>query len=137
MTRKRFKKLMMSMGLHKNNVNNYNPFTAWPFCVTPSICNYDYVWQLYKPIFKLAADIEKYIQKQINDGISFTYKGYFTHIEYDKKDKIFYGKLENINDMINFHTGNYMEIENEFHNAVDDYLDFCKEVGKEPEKPNV
>ena len=55
--------------------------------------------------------------------------------EYDEKDKIFYGKLENINDMINFHTGNYMEIENEFHNAVDDYLDFCKEVGKEPEVP--
>lgn len=83
-------------------------------------------------LVKLMADI---IKKQINDGISFTYKGYFTHIEYDKKDKIFYGKLENINDMINFHTGNYMEIENEFHNAVDDYLGFCKEVGKEPERP--
>lgn len=135
MTRKRFRKLMMSMGLNKNNVNNYNPFTAWPFCVTPSICNYDYVWQFYKPIFKLEADIEKYIQKQINDGISFTYKGYSTNIEYDKKDKIFYGKLENINDMINFHTGNYMKIENEFRNAVDDYLDFCKKIGKEPERP--
>lgn len=66
-----------------------------------------------------------------------TYKGYSTNVEYDKKDRIFYGKLENINDMINFHTDNYMEIKNEFHNAVDDYLDFCKEVGKEPEKPNV
>ena len=128
---------MMSMGFHKNNVNNYNPFTARPFCVMPSICSYDYAWQLDKPIFKLAEDIKKYIQKQINDGISFTYKGYFTNVEYDKKDRIFYGKLENINDMINFHTDNYMEIKNEFHNAVDDYLDFCKEVGKEPEKPNV
>lgn len=66
-----------------------------------------------------------------------TYKGYSTNVEYDKKDRIFYGKLENINDMINFHTDNYMEIKNEFHNAVDDYLDFCKEVGKEPEKSNV
>lgn len=47
MTRKRFRKLMMSMGLHKNNVNNHNPFTAWPFCVMPSICSYDYAWQLY------------------------------------------------------------------------------------------
>lgn len=42
MTRKRYKKLMMSMGFHKNAVNNYNPFTAWPFCVMPSICSYDY-----------------------------------------------------------------------------------------------
>lgn len=65
-----------------------------------------------------------------------TYKGYSTHIEYDKNDKIFYGKLEKINDMINFHTGNYMEIENEFRNAVNDYLDFCKEIGKKPEEPH-
>ena len=27
----------------------------------------------------------------------------------------------------------HMEIENEFHNAVDDYMDFCKKIGKEPE----
>lgn len=27
-----------------------------------------------------------------------------------------------------------MDIEEEFHNAVDDYLDFCKELGKEPTK---
>lgn len=39
--------------------------------------------------------------------------------------------------MINFHTDNYMEIENEFRNAVDNYFDFCARVGKEPEKPNV
>lgn len=28
-------------------------------------------------------------------------------------------------------------IEKEFRNAVDDYLDFCKEVGKEPERPQM
>ena len=26
------------------------------------------------------------------------------------------------------------EVEREFHEAVDDYLEFCKEVGKEPDK---
>ena len=26
------------------------------------------------------------------------------------------------------------DVENEFHEAVDDYLEFCKEVGKEPDK---
>ena len=28
------------------------------------------------------------------------------------------------------------EIEREFHNAVNDYLDFCKEIGKKPEEPH-
>ena len=133
MTRKRFKKLMMSMGLHKSNVNNYNPFTEWPFCVMPSICNYDYAWQLDKPIFKLMADIKK----QTNDGISFTYKGYTSCIRYDKRYGVFYGKLENIKEHVEFHTDNIMNIEDEFQLAVDDYLDFCARVGKEPEKPNV
>lgn len=30
-----------------------------------------------------------------------------------------------------------MNIEDEFQLAVDDYIDFCARVGKEPEKPNI
>ena len=36
--------------------------------------------------------------------------------------------------MVNFQSDSLESIEKEFHNAVDDYLKFCKEVGKEPEK---
>lgn len=133
MTRKRYKKLMMSMGWSRNQVNDYKPFTMWPFYFMPSICSYNNAWQLDKPIFEFF----KNIRDQINTGVSFEYNGYTTCVKYDKRDRIFYGKLEDINDLINFHTDNIMKIEEEFHNAVDDYLDFCARIGKEPEKPNV
>ena len=114
-------------------MNNYDPFTAWPFCVMPSTCNYDCAWRLDKPIFELMRDIKK----QINDGIPFAYKGYTSCIRYDKMYGVFYGKLGNIKEHIEFHIDNIMNIEDEFQLAVDDYLDFCARVGKEPEKPNV
>ena len=31
------------------------------------------------------------------------YKGYRTKIEFDRKDNIFYGKVEGIRDFVNFH----------------------------------
>ncbi|HHT88918.1 MAG TPA: type II toxin-antitoxin system HicB family antitoxin [Clostridiales bacterium] len=62
------------------------------------------------------------------------YKGYFTKIEYNSEDKALYGKIEGIADLVTFESTDAGEIEKEFHNAVDDYLDFCKEIGKDPDK---
>lgn len=62
------------------------------------------------------------------------YKGYHTKIEFDSEEFILRGKIEGINDFIDFESDNLNGIETEFHEAVDDYLEFCKEVGKEPEK---
>ncbi len=62
------------------------------------------------------------------------YKGYHSKIEFIAEDKVLYGKIEGINDLVSFQSGNIADIEEEFHKAVDDYLDFCKEVGKEPDK---
>lgn len=61
------------------------------------------------------------------------YKGYSTKIEFDQEDNIFYGKLEEIRDFVNFHADDYSKIEKEFHDAVDDYLELCIEIEKEPE----
>ena len=61
------------------------------------------------------------------------YKGYRTKIEFNRKDNIFYGKIEGIYDLVNFHANDYSKIEEEFHNAVDDYIEFCREIGKDPE----
>ena len=44
------------------------------------------------------------------------------------------GKIEGINDFVNFEYADIQNVEKEFHEAVDDYLEFCKEVGKEPDK---
>ena len=62
------------------------------------------------------------------------YKGYYTEINYDQKDRILFGKIEGIRDLVDFHSEDANEIEDEFHNAVDDYLSFCNEIGKTPEK---
>ncbi len=62
------------------------------------------------------------------------YKGYHTKIEYDVETRTLRGKIEGINDFVDFETEDISNIEKEFHNAVDDYLEFCKEVGKNPEK---
>ena len=62
------------------------------------------------------------------------YKGYFTNIAYSAEDMILHGKIEGIDDLVTFESESSLEIEKEFHAAVDDYLDHCKEIGKDPAK---
>lgn len=62
------------------------------------------------------------------------YKGYYAKVEYSSEDKVLFGKIEGINDLVNFESESTEGIEKEFQDAVDDYLEFCKEVGKEPDK---
>ncbi len=62
------------------------------------------------------------------------YKGYLTKIEYSVEDKVIFGKIEGIKDLILFESDKTEDIENKFHEAVDEYLDFCKEVNKIPDK---
>lgn len=62
------------------------------------------------------------------------YKGYHTRIEFNAESMTLRGKIEGINDYIDFEADSIDEVEKEFHSAVDDYLEFCAEVGKEPEK---
>ncbi len=64
----------------------------------------------------------------------FEYKGYHTRIEFDSEELLLRGKIEGIKDFVNFASSDIHGIEEEFHNAVDEYLEFCKEVGKEPDK---
>lgn len=62
------------------------------------------------------------------------YKGYHTKIEFDTDSMSLRGKIEGINDYVDFEASDIASIEKEFHIAVDDYLAFCSEVGKIPEK---
>ena len=62
------------------------------------------------------------------------YKGYHASVVYDADSLILHGKILGINDLVTFESDSAHELMNEFHNAVDDYLDFCVEVGKEPSK---
>ncbi len=62
------------------------------------------------------------------------YKGYHTKVEFNTEDMVIRGKIEGINDLVNFECDYANEVEKEFYEAVDDYLEFCREVGKEPDR---
>ena len=62
------------------------------------------------------------------------YKGYHAKVQFDSEDCILWGKIEGINDLIVFDAQSAADIEDAFHAAVDEYLDFCSEIGKSPQK---
>lgn len=63
------------------------------------------------------------------------YKEYIGSVNYDDEDEIFHGKLEFINDSVLFEGSTVEELKKMFHEAVDEYIATCKEMGKEPQKP--
>lgn len=64
-----------------------------------------------------------------------TYKGYLGSVRYSGEDEIFYGKIEAINDLVMFEGESVKELKKAFHEAVNDYLETCKEMGRQPNKP--
>ncbi len=62
------------------------------------------------------------------------YNGYHAQIEYDAEDELFVGKVYGITDSLNFHGTSVAELEEMFHQSVDNYLAMCAEVGKTPDK---
>ena len=58
------------------------------------------------------------------------YKGYIGTIEYDPEDKIYYGKLDDIDDFVNYHAVDVVYFEIQFHDAVDDYIEFKRTIGR-------
>lgn len=65
------------------------------------------------------------------------YKGCVGTIEYDPEDELYYGKLLDIDDFVNYHGDDIFDLEKQFHDAVDDYIELCSDIGKEPESKPV
>ncbi|MEX6508081.1 type II toxin-antitoxin system HicB family antitoxin [Jiella sp. M17.18] len=63
-----------------------------------------------------------------------TYRGYTAKVDVDVDDDILVGRILGINDVIGFHADDPKSIRAAFQEAVDDYLDTCAKVGKEPDK---
>ena len=63
------------------------------------------------------------------------YNGYFGSVHYNDDDKVFYGKLGFIRALVSYEGTDVVSLRAAFEEAVDDYLEFCKVTGKEPEKP--
>ena len=63
------------------------------------------------------------------------YKNYTGSVEFSEEDGIFFGKVIGIKALISFEGDSVSAIVDDFHNAIDEYLDYCAQSGKEPEKP--
>ena len=63
------------------------------------------------------------------------YKGYIGKVEIDDEAGILYGEVINVRDMITFEGTSVDEIQQAFHESLDDYLEFCAQRGESPEKP--
>ncbi len=63
------------------------------------------------------------------------YKGYLGEVTYDDEAKVFHGEIVNVKAVLTFQGRTVEEIETAFRDTVDDYLDWCQDRGKEPEKP--
>ena len=63
------------------------------------------------------------------------YKGYIGKVEFDDEQHIFTGEVINTRAVITFQGTSVKELEDEFKDSVDDYIEWCKQDGVEPEKP--
>ncbi len=64
----------------------------------------------------------------------YEYKGYIGTIEVSTEDEVLYGTIVGINDLVTFESVSMIGLKNEFERAVDDYLELCKALGKEPDR---
>lgn len=63
------------------------------------------------------------------------YRDYVAKVEYDDAIKAFHGEVVNIQDTITFEGKSVKELEKAFRESVEDYVAFCREEDREPEKP--
>ncbi len=63
------------------------------------------------------------------------YKGYIGDATFDSVAHLFHGEIINTRDVITFQGTSVEELEKAFRDSIDDYLEWCREDGVEPEKP--
>lgn len=54
------------------------------------------------------------------------YKGFIGSVHYASEDRVFYGKVEGINDLISFEGSTVDELEEGFRYMVDEHINDCK-----------
>lgn len=62
------------------------------------------------------------------------YKNYVGSVEFSESDGVFFGKVMGIRSLISYEGTTAKELVEDFHGAVDDYLELCAAEGKEPER---
>ena len=67
-------------------------------------------------------------------NFSINYKGYTADISYEPEDKIYVGEVRCVSESLNFHGRSILEVNAMFHQSIENYLDLCKQIGKDPER---
>ncbi len=63
------------------------------------------------------------------------YKGYYGSVHYSDEDRVFYGKVEFIRALISYEGTDVQSLRLAFEEALDDFLETCKEKGLGVERP--
>ena len=63
------------------------------------------------------------------------YRGYTAEVRFDEVAEIFFGRVQHLRDVITFEADSVEGLKREFRVSVDGYLEFCQELGQEPERP--
>jgi predicted HicB family RNase H-like nuclease len=61
---------------------------------------------------------------------------YSADIRYSNEDFCFYGRVVGISDIVSFKGKSVEELKIAFENAINEYIEACREFDKEPEKPH-
>jgi predicted HicB family RNase H-like nuclease len=64
-----------------------------------------------------------------------THDGYVATIELDEEAGLFHGEVINTRDVLTFQGQTLDELKVAFADTIADYIDWCRERGKEPERP--
>ncbi|MDC6367224.1 MULTISPECIES: type II toxin-antitoxin system HicB family antitoxin [Flavobacteriaceae] len=62
------------------------------------------------------------------------HNGYIGSVEYSSTDGVLYGSIIGIDDLVSYEGESVKELESSFKEALEDYLETCKEIGKNPDK---
>lgn len=62
------------------------------------------------------------------------YKGFIGTVQYVEENKLLFGRVINSNDEITFQAESAKDIENEFIESVEAYLELCEKKGRKPDK---
>ncbi|MBR5730614.1 MAG: type II toxin-antitoxin system HicB family antitoxin [Firmicutes bacterium] len=60
------------------------------------------------------------------------YRGYHGKVDYSAEEKLFHGRVIDIDDTIAFAGASVEELERTFKNAIDGYVEWCEQIGKQP-----
>ena len=62
------------------------------------------------------------------------HRGYTGTIEFSAADELFFGKINGIRDVVTFEADSVAKLRKAFKEAVEDYLETCKQIEKDPDK---